>query len=160
MRNPFGRSTARRVGIQCGEEHVRREHAGLRQAIEQRRLSSVGVANQRNNRIRHSFAAVAVQLARAFDPFELSLDARDPFLDQPSVGFDLGFAGSSEEAEPPTLSLEVCPRTDKSAFLVGKMRELDLQRALPVRARRPKISRISPVRSRTFALHARSRLRC
>ena len=63
--------------IERGKQHVGRQHARLRHAIEQRRLAGVGVADQRDDRIRHALAAVAMQLARALDLLEFVLDARD-----------------------------------------------------------------------------------
>jgi hypothetical protein len=71
-----------------------------------------------------------------FDLFEIVFDARDAFLDHAAVGLDLRLAGAAEEAEAAALALKMRPGTHQSAFLVGQMRELHLQRAF-ARARAP-----------------------
>src|SRR5262249_18401913 len=83
-----------------------------------------------NDRIGHALAAVTVKLARAFDFLELVFDARNALLDQPAIGFELALARTAEEAEAAALTLEMRPRADQSAFLIGEMRRFDLQRAL------------------------------
>ena len=62
--------------------------------------------------------------------FEGLLQAHDAFLDQATVGLDLGFARSADEAETAALPLQMGPGTHKAAFLPLEMRQFDLQRAL------------------------------
>ena len=87
--------------IERGEQHVGGQHVGARHAVEQRRLAGIGVADQRDDRIRHALSAVAMQRAGAFDLFELGLDLGDALVDQAAVGLELGFAGAAEKAKPP-----------------------------------------------------------
>ena len=101
-----------------------------------------------------------MQLARALDLFQFGLDLRDAFADQAAVGLELGFARTAEKAEAAALTFEMGPAAHQPAVLIGQMGKLDLQRAFARERRRPKISRISPVRSRILTFQAFSRLRC
>ncbi len=76
-RAPCGRASARKRRIERREQHVGFEHGGAGQAVEQRRLAGIGVADQRDDRIRHALAALAMQLAALLDLLQLGLDASD-----------------------------------------------------------------------------------
>ena len=115
--------------VERGEQHVGREHARLRHAVEQRRFAGIGVADQGDDRIRHAAAAFAMQFAGAFDLAELVLDLGKPLLDHAPVGFKLRFAGTAEKAEAAALALEMGPGPHQPAFLIGQMGMFDLQRA-------------------------------
>ena len=115
--------------IERREQHVGGQHARLRHAVEQRRFAGIGVADQRDDRIRHAAAAFAMQFAGAFDLDEFAFDLGEPLLDHAAVGFELGFAGAAEKAEAAALALEMGPGAHQPALLIGQMRVLDLQRA-------------------------------
>ena len=46
--------------IERREQHIGFEHAGARQPVEQRRFAGIGVADQRDDRIRHAAPALTM----------------------------------------------------------------------------------------------------
>src|SRR5690606_36206876 len=104
-------------------------HGRAGQAVEQRRLASIGVAYKRNDRKRHLTALGSVQVACTTNRFKLALDARDAVLQQTTVGFDLGFTRAAHEAATATLTFQVCPTANKTTALVFEMRKIDLKAA-------------------------------
>ncbi len=110
--------------------------------------------------MRRLLALAPVQVAGATHLLQFLLQPADLLLQLPPVRLDLGLAGATQEAETATLALQMGPGPDEAGFLVVEVGEIDLQPSLRVRARAPKISRISPVRSITLAAQAFSRLRC
>src|SRR5690606_487036 len=96
-------------------------------AIEKRRLSRIGVADECDNRMRHLAPLLAMQRAGAHDRFKLTLDLQYLVLQQASVGFDLRFTGATEESATTALALKVGPASDQTAFLIIQMRQFDLQ---------------------------------
>src|SRR5690606_26133969 len=97
--------------------------------VEQRRLASIGVADDRDDRIRHLAALGAMQVAGATHLLKLFLEPDDLFLQRASVGLDLGFARTTKEARTTALTLQVGPAANQTALLIFQMREIDLQRA-------------------------------
>ena len=104
-----GRTKPRMVGIERREELILGEHLGAGQAVEQRRLAGVRVADERDHRERHAAARFAMEVARALHVFELALELRDAVADGATVGFDLRFTGTAQEAEAAALALQVGP---------------------------------------------------
>ena len=112
--------------VERREQQIFGEDARLGEAVEQRRFAGVGVADQRDHRIRHVAPRLAVQAARALDLIEFGLDAAHPLLDQAAVGFDLRFAGAAEEAEAAALAFKMGPTAHQPRFLIFEMRQLNL----------------------------------
>ena len=102
---------------------------GPGQAVEQRRLARVGVADDGHDRERHALAACAMQAARLDDHGQFLADRRDALIDQTAVGFDLRFARAAEETVAAALAFKMGPGAHQPAFLVGEMRKLHLQTA-------------------------------
>lgn len=97
----MGKPDAAQGRIERGEKHIFRKHLRTRHAVEKRGFSRIGIADKRNNWMRHLAPLLAMQRARAHHGFKLALDAQDFFLKQASVSFDLGFTRAAKEAPPP-----------------------------------------------------------
>ena len=91
--------------VQRRKQHVGGLHVGAGQAIEQRRFSGVGVADQRHNPIRHPLPAGTMQLLRRLDFRQFVLEAGDAIANQAAIRLDLGLAGAAHEAEAAMLAL-------------------------------------------------------
>ena len=116
-------------GIERGEQQVLGHHAGAGEAVEQRRLAGVGVADQRHRRQAGLAAAGAIDGARAAHALEVALDPHDALADQAAVDLDLRFAGAAQEAEAAALAFQVGPRPHQAAALVVEGGQFDLQPA-------------------------------
>jgi hypothetical protein len=64
-----------------------------------------------------------------FHLVELAPNARHAVADEPSVGLDLSFARTAEEAETAALPLKMGPAADQPPRLIIEMRELNLKPA-------------------------------
>ena len=69
--------------------------SALRQPVEQRALSGIRIADQRNGRHRHRLAPLALLPADAAHRFQVAAQLHQPPLNAPAVGFELGFARTS-----------------------------------------------------------------
>ena len=95
--------------IERCKQHIRRLHVCAGQPIEQCRLASVGVTDQRNHAVRHALTSGAMETACRLNLLEFVFDPGDPFADHAAVGFDLRFAGAAHESEAAALTLKVGP---------------------------------------------------
>ena len=128
---PVRQAQAAHGGIERGEQEVLRHHVGMGQLVEQRGLAGVGIADQRDDGIRHLLARRAMKPARALHLFDLLANLGEAFADQAPVGFDLGFTGATEEAKAAALALQVGPGPHQPRTLISEMRQLNLQPAFP-----------------------------
>jgi hypothetical protein len=147
-------------GVEGREQLVGGVGLGVDQGVEERRLAGIGVADERDAEGLVALARPALRAALLLDLVELLLDRLDALADHPPVELDLRLARAAARADAAALTLEVAPAAHQPG------REV-LQRAsstwsLPswLRARSPKISRISIVRSATATPRCFSRLRC
>ncbi len=115
--------------IERREEKVLRQNLRARHLVEERRFAGIGVADERDDRVRRLLALGAVQRARAAYLIELLLQAFDLFLQLTPVGLDLRFAGTAEEACTAALAFEVGPRANQAPALVVEVSEFDLKPA-------------------------------
>ena len=104
---------------------------GAGQPVEQRRFAGIGVADQRDHRIRHAARAPRDAAPGCASTSSSSrLQPGDALADQPAVDFELALARAAEKAEPAALAFEMGPGPHQPRALVGQRRQLDLQAAL------------------------------
>ena len=88
---PCGRVKRPQGRIERGKQHVGGLHIGAGQTIEQRRLSGVGVTDQRHHAIGHPLPAGAMQPPRRLHLLDLVLKAGDALADQDADPLRSGF---------------------------------------------------------------------
>ena len=116
--------------IEGREELVARDRRGPGEAVEERGLAGVGVADQGDHGIGDALAGGTMQPARALDPVERALQAVDADANLAPVGLDLGLARPAHEAKAAALAFQVRPGPHQAAPLVAKGGEFDLEPAL------------------------------
>ena len=114
--------------VERREQLVGGERLGAGEAVEQRRLAGVGVADERDGAHRGAAPRAALRRALARDVRQALLQHLDALAEQPAVGLELRFAGAAE-ADAALLALEVGPAADEPRQLMLDLRELDLQLA-------------------------------
>ena len=112
--------------VERGEKHILCHHLGARQPVEQRGFSGIGIAHQRDDRIRHLGARGTVQGACLDHLFQLTAQAHELSVDGAAVGLDLGFTGTANEAKPAALPFKVGPGPYQPCALVCESRHFDL----------------------------------
>jgi hypothetical protein len=120
--------------VERDEELVGGDGRGAGEAVEQRRLARIGVADEGHHGHPTGLAPVAEEPAVHTHTLELLGDLPDAVADHPPVGLDLRLAGSPR-ADATAQPLEVFPLPDQAREHVRELGELYLQ--LPLHRARP-----------------------
>src|SRR3546814_6809858 len=98
--------------------------------LEQRRLAGVGRADQRDARDVAAHPGAAHLVALHLDLVEPLLQLLDALLQQPAVGFELGFTRAAQADRAAALALQVGPAAHQARGHVAQLGQFDLQLAL------------------------------
>ena len=126
-----GKPEAAGGGIQRREQFVLGQDRCPRQGIEQGGLTGIGVAHDRSQWPLMTLASVALGQPLATDDVEFIPDPFDPFLGLAAIGFELGFAFTTDGTEAPALSGKVGPEAGQARKEILELGELDLELAFP-----------------------------
>ena len=121
-----------RRGVKRGEELVLHVHAGIGQAVEQRRLAGVGVARQGNAEDIRRGAFLALHVAVGGDVGKLATQHGDAVANKTAVDLELAFALAKTRANAtarPVLG-KVGPHAAQARVEVLQLSHLHLQLAL------------------------------
>mmetsp|Transcript_7251 Transcript_7251/g.12139 ORF Transcript_7251/g.12139 Transcript_7251/m.12139 type:complete len:252 (-) Transcript_7251:1058-1813(-) len=113
--------------VQCGKQHIFCHHIRACDAVEKRRFSSVGIANQRDDRKRHFGTRLTVQLAGLHHFGQLSPQPHQMVVNCPPVSLNLGFTGTTHKPKTTTLALQVGPSPHQSRALIRQRCHFHLQ---------------------------------
>ena len=113
--------------VERGEQAVLREHAGVGQGVEQRRLPGVGVADDRHRGEAAALALLALQVAGAVELLEVAIELADPAQDPPAIDLEPRLAATEAHADAAALLGEpgrgAAPQAGQA---VAQQGELDL----------------------------------
>jgi hypothetical protein len=144
--------------IQGREELIGLENARLGQAIEERRLAGVGVADEREHRQLGLVACLAALGALDLDAVQAPIEDRHALGEETPIGLELGLARAAQ-TDTALLSLEMRPAPHQRVDMCLSWASSTWSLPSNERARCAKMSRIRPERSTTRHLSRRSRLR-
>ncbi len=71
----------------------------------------------------------------SFDAFEFPTQPCNALADQPTVDFELAFAGAAQKAKTAALTLQMGPRSHEARALIRERRQFDLE--TPLMSARP-----------------------
>ena len=157
-----GTRSRRFVGSRVSNIRLPGGHPAPGQPVQQRGLSRVGVADERNHRQPRGPPRRLRRTSRASPPPPQgrAAGARDPFAGPPAVHFEARLAGAAPADAAPEPRQRGCPRWTTPRQAVGAVAPVPTC-SLPSRlwARRAKTSRMSWVRSSTLRSVAREMFR-
>ena len=123
-------------GVEGGEEAVLDQHVGVGEAVEQRGLARVGVADERDGGAGAAPTALALRVAVLGQPVEVALEPRDARLDAPAVDLELRLTGTTVADQPAartatgTLLAELLAPAAQAREPVAELGQLHLHHAL------------------------------
>ena len=91
-RLPTGQVELAGARVEGGEQPVLDEHVGARQAVEQRRLAGVGVADEGDEPVARPVPAATLGAPGPVELAEVGLEATHPAGQPPAVDLELGLA--------------------------------------------------------------------
>ncbi len=151
-------SQARVVRVERREQAVRHEYVGTREAVEQRRLAGVGVADEADRELVGARAHLAQ--APLLDLHELAPQVEHTLAQEALVGLQLRLARATRADRLTLVALEVRPHALEPRQQVLRLRELDLQpRLTRARAAREDVEDQLPSDRAPAPVQAFSRLR-
>ena len=121
--------TAAGGGVERCEQLVGRVALGTREAVEERRLTCVRVAHERNGERVGAGARAALRVTLTRETLELVAKLLHAHADHSAVKLDLLFAGAAGLAEAAALALQMSPAAHEARGEMLELGEFDLQAA-------------------------------
>jgi hypothetical protein len=126
-----GKGEPTRGRIECGEQPVLGEHAGVGEQVEQRRLAGVGVAHDRHVGEPAAAAALALQFTGVGERRQVGLEFGDPAHDPPPIDLHPRLAATEAGADAAALLAQVgFLAASQPRQSIAQERQLDLSLAL------------------------------
>jgi hypothetical protein len=147
-----GELEASNRGIERREGAIRDLDVRVGEGVHQRRFAGVGIADQRDGRIRNLETALALNRAGALDLAKARLEASEAFAQSAAIDLELSLAGTaSADATAASAaaadSRKMRPLASESRLQITELRDLDLEFAFEgVRALREDIeNQLAPI---------------
>ena len=115
-------------GIERLEQAIVDRGIGSSERVQERRLSDVGVAGERDGRSSCAQTLLASRRALALKRAQAPLEERDTCASESAVGLELTLAGPTRP-DTATQALEMLPHASHAREVVFELRELDLELA-------------------------------
>ena len=124
-----GQGERPRCRVECGEQHIFRQHARVGQRIEQRGFSRVGIAHNgdRHNAVPSAAFPITAALSGDFGKFFFQIV--DFSADMTAIGFEFGFTRTAR-ADTAAQTAHGNALAGQTGQHIAKLRQFDLQLAL------------------------------